>query len=90
MDASLEELAMRGGAWLSLGSWAACEWLRGRPTLSHDRQARVFFVLGLAALIGHSVLAMHVRYAWSGEAALLDAARRIETVTVFSPSTSAS
>ena len=33
------------------------------------------------ALILHSVLAFHLRYAWSSEAALLDAARRIEAVT---------
>lgn len=71
------DVTLRGSAWVSLGAWAAGEWLRGRA----DERARGAFTIGLAALVLHSLVAFQVRYDWSHAAALGDAARRIEAVT---------
>jgi hypothetical protein len=72
------DILLRGSAWLSLGAWAACEWLRSDQR--HDA-ARAAFLAGLGALVLHSLIAFHVRYDWSHAAALADAARQIEAVT---------
>jgi hypothetical protein len=74
------DVSMRACAWLSLACWAAAEWLR-RARGERDLWPRLVFSAGLGAMLLHSYLAFAVRYAFSFEAALADAARQIEAVT---------
>ena len=80
MSAPVADVLLRGFAWLSLACWAACEWIRvSRGDLA--RKARLLFAAGLAAMVVHSYLAFALRYDFSFQAALVDAARQIEAVT---------
>jgi hypothetical protein len=78
-----DELVLRGTAWASLFAWAAAEVLRSSrpPAPARQRRARVLFTAAGAALLAHSALAFHLRYAWSHEAALRDTARQTRAVT---------
>jgi hypothetical protein len=76
------ELLLRSTAWLSLVAWAGSEWERthARPAAG-VRRARGLFTAGGALLLVHSLVAFHVRHAWSQAAALQDTARQTEAVT---------
>ncbi len=76
----MDDFAIRSTAWISLLAWCAAEWSRAARG---DQAAvpRLAFTLGLAAMVVHSFLAFALRYGFSQEAALLDAARQIEEVT---------
>jgi hypothetical protein len=76
---ALDEILLRGSAWLSLLGWAASEWLRPAP--SRERRARGLYTAGLIALLAHSALAFHLRYRWNHAAAAADTARQTEAVT---------
>lgn len=76
----MDDFAIRVTAWLSLAAWTGAEWARA----ARGDQAgapRTAFTLGLLAMVVHSALAFALRYGFSQEAALLDAARQIEEVT---------
>jgi hypothetical protein len=76
----VDDFAIRATAWISLLAWCAAEWARA----SRGEQAgapRLAFTLGLLAMVVHSFFAFALRYHFSHEAALLDAARQIEQVT---------
>jgi hypothetical protein len=75
----VDDFAIRFTAWISLLAWCAAEWSRAARG---DRAAapRLLFTLGLVAMVAHSFLAFALRYGFSQEAALLDAARQIEEV----------
>jgi hypothetical protein len=76
----VDDFAIRVTAWLSLVAWCVAEWARA----ARGEQAgtpRLAFTFGLVAMVVHSFLAFALRYGFSHEAALLDAARQIEEVT---------
>jgi hypothetical protein len=76
----VDDFAIRITAWLSLAAWAGAEWARA----SRGDQAglpRAAFTLGLLAMVVHAALAFALRYGFSQDAALADAARQIEEVT---------
>lgn len=75
------ELLLRWTAWLSLLAWAGSEWAQARPASAGLRRARVLFTAGGALLLAHSLVAFHVRHAWSHAAAFRDTARQTEAVT---------
>ncbi len=76
----MDDFAIRFTAWISLLAWCAAEWSRA---VRGDQAAvpRLAFTAGLFAMVLHSFLAFALRYGFSQEAALLDAARQIEEVT---------
>jgi len=76
----VDDFTIRISAWLSLAAWAYAEWARA-ATGERAGAARVAFTAGLLAMVAHSALAFALRYGFSQEAALLDAARQIEEVT---------
>jgi hypothetical protein len=76
----VDDFAIRSTAWMSLLAWCAAEWSRAARG-EQAAAARVAFTVGLAAMVLHSFLAFALRYGFSQEAALLDAARQIEEVT---------
>jgi hypothetical protein len=77
------ELLVRASAWLSLLAWAGSEWTAAAARARGGGWgiARGLSTAGLVAMAGHSALAFHLRYAWSQEAALRDAARQVQAVT---------
>jgi hypothetical protein len=66
---------LRATARLSLLGWTAANLLEARP-----RAARVASTLGLLALVAHSALAFHERYAWSHTLAARETARQSEAL----------
>lgn len=76
----MDDFAIRFTAWISLLAWCAAEWSRA----ARGDQAlgpRLAFSAGLVAMVVHSFLAFALRYGFSQELALADAARQIEEVT---------
>ncbi|HET9315953.1 MAG TPA: hypothetical protein VFQ51_10205, partial [Vicinamibacteria bacterium] len=76
----MDDFAIRTTAWLSLAAWV---WAELSRAARGDQAAgpRLAFTVGLLAMVVHSFLAFALRYGFSQEAALLDAARQIEEVT---------
>ncbi|HET6899732.1 MAG TPA: hypothetical protein VFK70_15355 [Vicinamibacteria bacterium] len=80
---AIGEPFLRAFAWLSLFAWAASEWQKSTsaPGSASERRARAWFTAGAIALLAHSALAFHLRYAWSHAAAAQDTARQTRDVT---------
>jgi hypothetical protein len=76
----VDDFAIRITAWLSLAAWVYAEWSRAAAG-DQAGAPRTTFTAGLLAMVVHSALAFALRYDFSQEAALLDAARQIEEVT---------
>ena len=76
----MDDFAIRITAWLSVAAWTGTEWARATRG-DQSGAPRAVFTLGLLAMVVHSALAFWLRYGFSQEAALLDAARQIEQVT---------
>jgi hypothetical protein len=76
----VDDFAIRSTAWLSLAAWVWAEWSRAASG-EQATAPRLAFTAGLFAMVVHAALAFALRYGFSQEAALLDAARQIEEVT---------
>jgi hypothetical protein len=76
----VDDFAIRITAWLSLAAWVYAEWSRASAG-DQASAPRAAFTAGLLAMVVHSALAFALRYGFSQEAALRDAARQIEEVT---------
>lgn len=72
------ELLLYGPAWLSLSAWAASECA---VSAGRERLARGAWSAGALALLAHTLLAFHLRHAWSHAAALRHTALQTESVT---------
>lgn len=77
----MNDLAIRGTAWLSLVAWGTSEWLRASDPSPHRSRARLLFTLGALALLVHTGVALHLRHGWSQADAWREIARQTEAMT---------
>jgi len=77
---SLEDLVLRGTAWLSLLAWMTGE-ARRTGSVSSSVRGRWAWTLGVLALLAHTAVAFHLRHDWSHGAAQAETARQTRAVT---------
>jgi hypothetical protein len=82
----VDDLAVRGTAWVSLLGWAASAWLLGRGReagrrgRAGDAWARAAFTVGVLALALHVAVAFDLRHDWSQASAREEIARQTDAV----------
>jgi hypothetical protein len=76
----VEDLVLRGPAWISLLAWMTGE-VRRTWSDAGSVRGRWAWTLGAVAMLAHTAVAFHVRHDWSHGAAQADTARQTREMT---------
>ena len=80
-DMSSGEFLTRGTIWIAILAYTIGSIVFARGRVDSDRQARLAWTFGCAALVAHFICAFNFYHAWSHESAYVETAR--QTAEVF-------